>query len=41
MTTGGTYATLQGWGREVAVTDPNSIMNTSARSRYMTTGSCN
>jgi mannan endo-1,4-beta-mannosidase len=38
--TSGTYATLQGWGKEVSVTDPNSIMNTSVRSRYMTTGSC-
>jgi mannan endo-1,4-beta-mannosidase len=41
MTSGGTYATLRGWGSEVAVTDPNSIMNTAVRSHYMTTGSCN
>lgn len=37
----GTYDGLQGWGKEVAVTDPNSIMNTSVRSHYMMTGSCN
>lgn len=37
----GTYADLHGWGQEVSVTDPNSIMNTSVRSRYMTTASCN
>jgi mannan endo-1,4-beta-mannosidase len=41
MTSNGTYAGLQGWGLEVAVTDPNSIQNTSKRSKYMTTGSCN
>jgi mannan endo-1,4-beta-mannosidase len=40
MTTDGTFATLQGWGKEVAVTDPNSIMATSVRSHYMTAGSC-
>jgi mannan endo-1,4-beta-mannosidase len=40
MTTAGTFATLTGWGLEVAVTDPNSIKNTAVRSRYMTTGSC-
>lgn len=37
----GTFAGLQGWGKEVSSTDPNSIMNTSKRTRYMTTGSCN
>ncbi|MBN2737607.1 MAG: discoidin domain-containing protein [Spirochaetales bacterium] len=31
MTTDGTYAGLQGWGREVAVTYPNSIQNTAVR----------
>jgi mannan endo-1,4-beta-mannosidase len=36
----GTYAGLQGWGKEVAVTDPNSIQNTSVRPGYMTTGAC-
>jgi len=40
MTTDGTFAGLQGWGAEVAVTDPNSIQNTSVRSSYMLTGSC-
>ena len=41
MTSNGSYARLQGWGLEVAVTDPNSIQNTSKRSKYMTTGNCN
>ena len=41
MSTDGTYNGLQGWGKEVAVTDANSIMNTSKRSHYMTAGSCN
>jgi mannan endo-1,4-beta-mannosidase len=40
MTTDGTFAGLTDWGLEVAVTDPNSIKNTSVRPRYMTTGSC-
>jgi len=40
MSTDGTFAKLQGWGKEVAVTDPNSIMATSVRSHYMTAGSC-
>jgi mannan endo-1,4-beta-mannosidase len=40
MTTDGTFAGLQGWGAEVAVTDPNSIQKTSVRSRYMLTSSC-
>ena len=40
MTTDGTFAGLQGWGAEVAVTDPNSIQKTSVRSSYMLTGSC-
>jgi hypothetical protein len=41
MTSNGTYAGPQGWGKEVAVTDPNSIQNTSKRSKYMTTRSRN
>ncbi|MEO5767654.1 MAG: cellulase family glycosylhydrolase, partial [Polyangia bacterium] len=41
MSTDGTYNGLQGWGKEVAVTDTNSIMNTSKRPHYMTAGSCN
>jgi mannan endo-1,4-beta-mannosidase len=40
MTTDGTFAGLQGWGAEVAATDPNSIQKTSVRSRYMLTSSC-
>ncbi|MDC0683824.1 cellulase family glycosylhydrolase [Sorangium atrum] len=40
MTTNGTFAGLTGWGREVAVTDPNSIQNTSVRPRSIETGSC-
>jgi mannan endo-1,4-beta-mannosidase len=40
MTTNGTFAGLQGWGAEVAVTDANSIQKTSLRSRYMLTSSC-
>lgn len=40
MTTDGTFDGLTGWGQEVAVTDPNSIKETSVRPRYMTSGSC-
>lgn len=40
MTTKGTFDTLEGWGLEVAVTDPNSILNTSVRSQYLKTGRC-
>lgn len=40
MTTESTYETLQGWGLEVAVTDPNSIENTSVRPQFMQTGVC-
>jgi mannan endo-1,4-beta-mannosidase len=40
MTTDGTFAGLQGWGAEVAVTDPNSIQKTSVRPGYMLTSSC-
>jgi mannan endo-1,4-beta-mannosidase len=41
MAPGGSFANLSGWGLEVAVTDPNSIKETSVRPRYMLTGSCN
>ncbi len=41
MSSNGTFSGLQGWGREVAVSDANSIMNTSKRSHYMTAGACN
>lgn len=40
MTTDGTFAGLTGWDREVALTDPNSIQNTSVRPRSIETGSC-
>ncbi|AUX38958.1 mannan endo-1,4-beta-mannosidase [Sorangium cellulosum] len=40
MTTDGTFAGLTGWGREVAVTDPNSIQNTSVRPHSIETGAC-
>lgn len=40
MTTNGTAEGLTGWGREVALTDPNSIKNTSVRPRSIETGSC-
>jgi hypothetical protein len=38
MTPDGTFASLQTWGLEVAVTDPNSIKNTSVISKYVTDG---
>jgi len=38
MTTDGTFAGLQTWGLEVAVTDPNSIKNTSVISTYVANG---
>ncbi|AUX22292.1 uncharacterized protein SOCEGT47_027930 [Sorangium cellulosum] len=38
MTTDGTYAGLTGRGREVALTDPNSIKNTSVRPHSIETG---
>ncbi len=41
MSSDGTYNALQGWGKEVALSDMNSIMNTSKRSHYMTAGACN
>jgi mannan endo-1,4-beta-mannosidase len=36
----GWFDSLQGWGLEVAVTDANSIRNTSRRPRSVVTGSC-
>ncbi len=41
MSDGGTYAALYDWGLEVAVTDQNSIQNTSVRSYFMNEGLCN
>jgi mannan endo-1,4-beta-mannosidase len=41
MTTDGTYATLYDWGLEVAVTDDNSIANTSVRPYQIVNGICN
>jgi mannan endo-1,4-beta-mannosidase len=41
MSTAGTYATLYDWGLEVAVTDTNSIQNTSVRPYYIANGICN
>ncbi len=41
MTVGGVFGTWEEpWGEAVAVTDPNSIQNTSVRPVSMTTGSC-
>ena len=41
MTDGGVYGSWkETWGEEVAVTDPNSIRNTSVRPASMVTGSC-
>jgi mannan endo-1,4-beta-mannosidase len=40
MTTDGTFETLHGWGLEVAVTDPNSIRNTSVRPHSIAHGQC-
>lgn len=40
MTEDGTYETLHAWGKEVAVTDPNSICMTSRRPRSMTSDDC-
>jgi len=40
MTTNGTFASLTGWGREVAVSDPNSIQNTSVRPYSIVNGQC-
>jgi mannan endo-1,4-beta-mannosidase len=41
MTTDGTYATLYDWGLDVAVTDDNSIQNTSVRPYNIVNGICN
>jgi mannan endo-1,4-beta-mannosidase len=40
MTTAGTFDTLAGWGLEVAVSDPNSIKNTSVRPPSLTMAAC-
>jgi mannan endo-1,4-beta-mannosidase len=40
MTEDGTFETLHAWGKEVALTDPNSICMTSRRPRSMTSGEC-
>lgn len=40
MTADASFESLFGWGLETAVTDPNSIMNTSVRPYSMTTGQC-
>jgi mannan endo-1,4-beta-mannosidase len=40
MTRTFSYDTLERWGREVAVSDANSIRNTSVRPASLTTGSC-
>lgn len=40
MTEDGTYGTLHGWGREVALTHPYSIKNTSERPASTVQGSC-
>jgi mannan endo-1,4-beta-mannosidase len=40
MTADGTFEGLEGWGAEVAVTDPNSIQKTSVRPGYMLTSTC-
>ncbi|HEX7069677.1 MAG TPA: cellulase family glycosylhydrolase [Rhodothermales bacterium] len=40
MTEDGSFDSLHEWGLEVAVTDPNSIKNTSVRPHYMVNGTC-
>ena len=40
MTTDGTFNGLSGWGKEVAVTDVNSIKNTSVRVSSLAGGAC-
>lgn len=40
MTTDASFDSLFGWGLETAVTDPNSIMNTSVKPISMTAGEC-
>ena len=41
MSSNGTYNTLYDWGLEVAVTDENSIKNTSIRPYSIVNGTCN
>ena len=41
MSSDGTYEGLNGWGLEVAVTDENSIANTSVRPYFIENGNCN
>ncbi len=40
MTSDGTYAGLEGWGKEVATSDANSIEKTSVRPASITDGAC-
>jgi len=40
MSSDGTYNGLEGWGLEVAVTDENSVANTSVRPYFMENGNC-
>jgi mannan endo-1,4-beta-mannosidase len=40
MSSDGTFAGLQGWGKTVATDDPNSIKNTAKPSPYIANGSC-
>ncbi len=40
MTSDNTFSTLSGWGQEVAVTDSNSIANTSVRPYSIVNGQC-
>jgi mannan endo-1,4-beta-mannosidase len=40
MTRDGSFETLQGWGLDVALSDPHSIRNTSVRPQSMLKGSC-
>jgi len=41
MTPNGSFGSLDDWGLEVAVTDANSIKNTSVRPYFMQNGECN
>ena len=41
MTEDGKFETLHDWGLQVAVTDPNSIQNTSKRPGFIENGTCN
>jgi hypothetical protein len=40
MTRTFSYDTLEGWGREVAVTDANSIKNTAQRPASLSSTTC-